>query len=105
MHFTLKHLQFIPVSYDAVKSGGWVGANILEEHATAILMLKSLVYIPAASIVTATDLVLWHTVETRNREYKRNYLYKLLTIFKAILNVIYGSLTLPGKVAKTTGNT
>jgi hypothetical protein len=82
-----------------------VGANILEEHTTAILMMKSLVYKPAASTMTATDLVLWHSVETQNREYKRNYFYKLLTIFKVILNVIYGSLTLPGEVAKTTGNT
>jgi len=83
----------------------WVRANILEERTTAILMIKPLVYKPAASIVTATGLVLWHTVETQNREYKRNYLYKLLAIFKVIFNVTYGSLTLPGKVPKTTGNT
>jgi hypothetical protein len=82
-----------------------VGSNILVEHTTAILMMKSLFHKPAASIVTATDLVLWHTVETQNTEYKRNYLYILLTNFKVILNVIYGSLTQPGKVAKTTGNT
>jgi hypothetical protein len=82
-----------------------MGANILQEHTTAILMMKSLIYKPAASTMTATDLVQWHTVETQNREYKRNYLYKLLTIFKVILSIIYGSMTLPGKVAKTTGNT
>lgn len=82
-----------------------MGANILEEHTTAILMMKSLVYKLAASIVTTTDLVLWHRVKRQNKEYKRNYLYKLLKIFKVILIVIYGSLTLTRKVTKTTGNT